>query len=87
MAKPKKIIFVACPVCNGSVEGKELGRHTLREHADVAWRQYAQIYLERMWFGQDEQDKSLVDSFKNSVTYEMLHDFIQEIRGYPNCAR
>lgn len=57
------------------MEGKELGQHILREHADVAWQQYAQIYLEKMWFGQCEQDKRLVDSFKNNkVTCEMLSD-------------
>jgi hypothetical protein len=74
MAKPKKVTFVACPVCDVTVEGKELGEHIRREHAAVAWRQYVQTYLGKMWFGQGELDKLLVESFKNSVTCEMLSD-------------
>jgi hypothetical protein len=74
MAKPIKVVFVACPVCSDRVEGKELGQHILSGHADVAWRLYAQIYLEKMWFGQCELDKRLVDKFKNGVTCEMLRD-------------
>ena len=74
MQIPKKPIFVACPVCGRRVEGKEVGQHISHDHADVAWRQYAQTYLAKMWFGQNQQDKRLVDSFKNPVTCDMLHD-------------
>lgn len=39
------------------------------------WRECAEIYLAKMWFGQDEQDKRLVASFSNgAVTCEMLRD-------------
>jgi hypothetical protein len=39
------------------------------------WRDCAEIYLEKMWFGQGEQDKRLVAEFSNGVvTCEMLRD-------------
>jgi hypothetical protein len=74
MATPKKVVFVACPVCNLRLPGKELGQHILREHEETAWRNYAQVYLVRMWFGQGGLDRRLVTSFKGTVTCEMLHD-------------
>jgi hypothetical protein len=74
MATPKKVVFVACPVCNLRLQGKELGQHILQAHKDTAWREYAQVYLEKMWFGQRELDRRLVERFKNTVTGEMLHD-------------
>ena len=39
-----------------------------------AWRQYAEIYLDKMWFGQGELDRGLVNGFSNTVTCEMLRD-------------
>jgi hypothetical protein len=63
-----------CPVCNITIDGTELGQHIGSEHPAVAWRQYAQIYLEGMWFGQNEQDKRLVEAFKKSVTADVLYD-------------
>lgn len=39
------------------------------------WRRSAEIYLEKIWFGQNEQDRRLVSSFsRGPVTCEMLHD-------------
>ena len=39
------------------------------------WRECAKIYLEKMWFGQGEQDKRLVANFSSGVvTCEMLRD-------------
>jgi hypothetical protein len=42
--------------------------------ATGVWRECAEIYLGKMWFGQGEQDRRLVSSFSNSVTCEMLRD-------------
>jgi len=67
-------VFVACRVCNLRLQGKELGQHILQAHKDTAWRQYAQVYLERMWFGQGQLDRRLVEKFRDTVTCEMLHD-------------
>lgn len=71
-AKANNVVLVGCPVCASRMDGSKLGQHILRVHGDVAWRQYAQIYLERMWFGQGELDRRLVETFKNPVTCEML---------------
>jgi hypothetical protein len=39
------------------------------------WRKCAEIYLEKMWFGQNEQDRWLVSAFsEGAVTCEMLRD-------------
>ena len=39
------------------------------------WRRSAEIYLEKMWFGQNEQDRRLVLAFsRGAVTCEMLRD-------------
>ena len=48
--KPKTIKFVKCPECDEKVEGKKLGQHIGCDHAEIAWRIYAQVYLEKMWF-------------------------------------
>lgn len=39
------------------------------------WRRSAEIYLQKMWFGQNEQDRRLVRKFsRGAVTCEMLRD-------------
>lgn len=39
------------------------------------WRRSAEIYLEKMWFGQNQQDRRLVSAFSHgAVTCEMLRD-------------
>lgn len=74
MANAGKIKFVTCRQCGNRIEGNELGQHIRRDHADVAWRLYAQVYLDGMWFGQGNQDKTLVEKFKSTVTPEILYE-------------
>jgi len=51
-----------------------MGQHIRRDHADVAWRLYAEIYANKMWFGQNNQDKTFVERFTEAVTHDLLHD-------------
>jgi len=51
-----------------------MGQHIGREHADIAWRLYAEIYADKMWFGQNNQDKTYVERFTKAVTHDLLHD-------------
>lgn len=76
MTKAKKIKFVNCPECGARTDGEQLGQHIGRDHAEGAWRIYAQVYPEKMWFGQRNLDKTLVSRFKNTVTCEVLKDLL-----------
>ncbi len=82
MATPKNVKFEDCRVCNDRFTGKEemsqLGQHILSKHPDVAWKPYAEIYLDKMWFGQDEQDKRFVKEFESTITFGMLDDLFKK---------
>jgi hypothetical protein len=85
MKKPTKIKFEHCRVCGARFTGKEemsqLGQHILREHpGGDAWKAYAEIYLDRMWFGQGEQDKRFVKEFESTITVEKLHNMFGKYR-------
>jgi hypothetical protein len=85
-----------CRVCRARFTGKEemsqLGLHILREHPVDAWKAYAEIYLDRMWFGQNEQDKRFVKEFESTITVEKLdnmfgkynlsRNFVNGVCGY-----
>jgi hypothetical protein len=65
----------------------QLGQHILREHADEAGHLYAQIYLDKMWFGQNELDKRFVKEFESTITSGELHNRFAKyglIRNFKN---
>ncbi len=52
-----------------------MAKHTSVVPHTQTWKRCAEIYLEKMWFGQGELDSRLVTSFSNNVvTCEMLRD-------------
>ncbi len=77
-AKTKKVKLEHCRICNKCFRGKkqmsELGQHILRGHPRDAWKPYAEIYLDKMWFGQDELDKRFVKEFDSTITSGKLHN-------------
>lgn len=88
MAKSKKDKFEDCRGSDckarrftGKEKMSQLGQHILREHPDEAWQLYAQIYLEKMWFGQCEQDKRLVKKFEY-ITASILDDLDDLFKKY-----
>jgi hypothetical protein len=92
----KKVKFEDCRVCKARFTGKEemsqLGRHILTKHPDVAWKVYAEIYLDKMWFGHSELDKRFVKEFESIITFEKLanlfgkyslsRNFVNGVCGY-----